>query len=137
MNQQEGFSFDSGAGFDTGHGQGGFDFNPEGAQHSRDERERRRRHEQEETDRRKRERQQRQREESEERARQERTRSQHSHHWDSAWDVLGISPDATSKQIRAAWASKLKGCHPDLGGSVTDAQRFNAAYESLKKAGRR
>jgi hypothetical protein len=131
--QQTGFGFDMGTGFDTGQGQSGFNF--ESAYDSS----RRKFHEDEEYQRAKRRREQKQREdrEREERSRNDRSRSQHQHPWESPWDVLGVSYDATTRQIRAAWAAKLKACHPDLGGSVADAQRYNAAYESLKQKGGR
>ena len=134
----EQYGFDMGtASFDFGRGQAGFDFSTPESAHSRDERERRRRNEEESAARRKREREQRQREESANRERQRqqdesRSRSRHSAPWESAWDVLGLNFNATKGEIRKAWAAKMKACHPDLGGNVADAQRFNRAYEELK-----
>jgi hypothetical protein len=140
MSQQYGFGFDAPEGFNFG-GQAGFDFSTPESAHSREERERRRRNEEESAARRKREREQRQREESANRERQRqqdesRSRARHSAPWESAWDVLGVPYTATKAQIRKAWAAKMKACHPDLGGNVADAQRFNRAYEELK-GGRR
>ena len=140
MPEQYGFDMNTDTGFDFG-GQQGFSFNEPESAHSRDERERRRRNEEESAARRKREREQRQREESANRERQRqqdesRSRSRHSAPWESAWDVLGVPYTATKGEIRKAWAAKMKACHPDLGGNVADAQRYNRAYQELK-GGRR
>jgi len=45
--------------------------------------------------------------------------------------TLGISPDATPDQIKAAYHAKARECHPDHGGSDAAMAAVNEAYESL------
>lgn len=140
---QSGFDFASGIGFDTGRGQATMDFSQPESAHSKDERERRRRNSEESAKRAKREREEKQKadREREERARRDREqssgRTRHTYTFETAHELLGVRVGASAKEIRAAWAAKLKACHPDLqGGNADDAKRFNAAYNQLKKGGR-
>lgn len=45
--------------------------------------------------------------------------------------LLGVSPQADSEQIQVAWRSTAKRLHPDRGGSVTDFQNAEIAYQVL------
>ena len=45
--------------------------------------------------------------------------------------LLGVSPQADSEQIQLAWRSTAKRLHPDRGGSVTDFQNAEIAYQVL------
>jgi len=45
--------------------------------------------------------------------------------------TLGLSPDATPDQIKAAYHAKARECHPDHGGSDAAMAAVNEAYESL------
>lgn len=53
--------------------------------------------------------------------------------------VLGVSPDADRKAIRARYAALMQrgGKHPDLGGSHAEAARLNEAYAVLRDPVRR
>lgn len=44
------------------------------------------------------------------------------------WDVLGVSPNSTPEEIRAAWREKAKTHHPDNGGDTSIMAEINAAY---------
>ncbi len=48
-----------------------------------------------------------------------------------AYALLGINADATDEQINAAWRVTAKRLHPDLGGSVTEFQQAELAYQVL------
>jgi hypothetical protein len=48
-----------------------------------------------------------------------------------AHDVLGVEPDATQAEIRAAYKDRLKEVHPDQGGSAEALERVRDAYEVL------
>ena len=48
-----------------------------------------------------------------------------------AYEVLGLGPDATAEEIRAAHHKLMKGVHPDQGGSNYLASRINAAKDRL------
>lgn len=126
---QTGFGFEAGPGFDFG-GQGGFAFDPEPSEFERQQRDRQRRHAEEA-------RRERERARAEQEAREKyHQRASHTHTFQDPYEVLGLRHGAGKVEIRKAWAAKMKACHPDLGGSLADAQRYNAAYESLK-GGRR
>lgn len=45
--------------------------------------------------------------------------------------VLGVDADATSEQIQSAWRATAKQLHPDLGGSVSEFQQAEIAYQVL------
>jgi len=61
------------------------------------------------------------------------------------YDVLGVEPDASPVQIRAAWRRLARKHHPDVIGNDATAARsatrkmaeINAAYEELRDADRR
>ena len=80
----------------------------------------------------------RQKREREEQARREREsrRSNARHHHESPWEVLGVRPGASQREIRAAWVRACKAHHPDAGGDLDMMKRVNAAYERLKGQGR-
>lgn len=49
------------------------------------------------------------------------------------WDVLGVSPAATSAEINAAWRAKMRDAHPDrAGGSDAEAARLNWARDQAR-----
>lgn len=47
--------------------------------------------------------------------------------------ILGIGPDASPQEIRAAYRSKMATGHPDRGGSHNEAARLTAARDRLLK----
>ncbi|NVN88819.1 MAG: J domain-containing protein [Rhodopseudomonas sp.] len=47
------------------------------------------------------------------------------------YEVLGIAPDASSDDIRAAYRNKVKDVHPDAGGSNEAFSEVAIAYEVL------
>ena len=49
-----------------------------------------------------------------------------------SYDMLGISKDATEEEIDAAYKSKIKEVHPDVGGSRKDFIKVNNAYNNIK-----
>lgn len=51
----------------------------------------------------------------------------------SAYAVLGLSPSATTAEIRAAYRLLAKLCHPDIVGASGEARflEVHAAYEVL------
>jgi len=53
--------------------------------------------------------------------------------------VLGVSPDATPREIRDAYRRRARMAHPDLAGedSASWMRDLNAAWEVLKDPGRR
>ena len=50
----------------------------------------------------------------------------------SAWDVLGIEPDANAAEIVRAYRKRVKEAHPDQGGSTREFNRVRSAYEELR-----
>lgn len=53
------------------------------------------------------------------------------------WTVLGVRPDATADEIRAAYRQKAAERHPDSGGSEAAMSELNVARdEALKARGR-
>ena len=62
----------------------------------------------------------------------------------SPYDVLGVSPQATSEEIRAAYQKLMREYHPDrvadLGSELRElaekrSKEINAAYAALTKRG--
>lgn len=53
------------------------------------------------------------------------------------YDELGINPDASEEEIRAAYRRKAKQHHPDHGGNPEKMARANKAYNTLSKPIRR
>ena len=47
------------------------------------------------------------------------------------YQVLGISPDATPQQARAAYTALVKKHHPDTGGDAEQLQQVMTAYNSF------
>ena len=47
--------------------------------------------------------------------------------------VLGIAPDASTAEIRAAWRRQIAEHHPDQGGSEARAAELNAARDAMLK----
>lgn len=47
--------------------------------------------------------------------------------------ILGVGPDATVQEIRAAYRAKMAAAHPDRGGSHERAARLTAARDRLLK----
>lgn len=45
--------------------------------------------------------------------------------------ILGVGPEASASEIRAAYREKMKRAHPDRGGSTQAAARLNAARALL------
>lgn len=50
-----------------------------------------------------------------------------------ACDLLGVSPDATPAEIKAAYVRLMQRAHPDAGGSKGLAAQLNAARDVLLK----
>lgn len=48
-----------------------------------------------------------------------------------AYQVLGLEPGASEKEISSAWRKLMKGMHPDSGGSEFLATKINAARDVL------
>ena len=52
-----------------------------------------------------------------------------------AYEVLGLSPDASQEQIQAAYRRLMQRLHPDHGGSAYLAARLNQARTILLREG--
>jgi hypothetical protein len=50
-----------------------------------------------------------------------------------ARSILGVAPDASAAEIRAAYTRLMQRAHPDKGGSVGLAAQLNAARDRLLK----
>ena len=50
-----------------------------------------------------------------------------------ARSILGVSPDATPQEIKAAYARLMQRAHPDKGGTTGLAAQLNAARDRLLK----
>lgn len=50
------------------------------------------------------------------------------------FETLGISPDASTEQVRAAYHAKVKRCHPDLTHEAGAAQRAQEALVRVNLA---
>lgn len=46
---------------------------------------------------------------------------------------LGVSENASSAEIRAAWKKKMQEAHPDRGGDPELAKKYNAAMSEIKR----
>lgn len=55
----------------------------------------------------------------------------------SPYDVLGVKPDATADQIKAAYRAKCKQHHPDRGGDAATMAAVNQANDCLSDPDRR
>jgi curved DNA-binding protein CbpA len=55
----------------------------------------------------------------------------------SLYEILGVSPDASTAEIRAAYRAKVKAVHPDTGGSNEAFSEVVLAYEILSDEHRR
>ena len=55
----------------------------------------------------------------------------------SYYDILGIAPDATAKQVKDAYRRAARRAHPDVGGSEELFHSVAVAYETLSDPGRR
>jgi hypothetical protein len=51
--------------------------------------------------------------------------------------ILGVAPNATDAEIRAAYRARMRQAHPDQGGSHADAARLTAARDRLLARRRR
>lgn len=49
----------------------------------------------------------------------------------SHYEVLGVSPSASSEQVRAAYRAAARDHHPDAGGEQSRMQAVNAAWQVL------
>jgi molecular chaperone DnaJ len=59
-------------------------------------------------------------------------------HIDNAFAELGLSPDATEPEVKAAWRRLVSQWHPDRNASATAVakmQRINRAVEAIRRAG--
>ncbi|MFB6104614.1 MAG: J domain-containing protein [Halobacteriaceae archaeon] len=54
----------------------------------------------------------------------------------TAYEVLGVSPDADPATVRAAYRERVKEVHPDRGGDESTFKRVTRAYERLREQGR-
>jgi hypothetical protein len=50
---------------------------------------------------------------------------------DEARSILGVGPDATPKEIKAAYSRLIRMAHPDKGGTTGLATQLNAARDRL------
>jgi hypothetical protein len=53
------------------------------------------------------------------------------------YDVLGVAPDATFDDVRAAWRQRARQLHPDTGGDEVEMRAVNEAWHVLGNARRR
>ncbi|WP_254789865.1 DnaJ C-terminal domain-containing protein [Variovorax sp. OV329] len=57
---------------------------------------------------------------------------------DNAFAELGLAPDATEREVKAAWRRLASQWHPDRNesaGAVARMQRINQAFEEIRRAG--
>jgi curved DNA-binding protein CbpA len=52
---------------------------------------------------------------------------------DEARSILGLGPDATADDVRAAYTRLMRLAHPDKGGTSGLAAQLNAARDRLLK----
>ena len=50
---------------------------------------------------------------------------------EAARSILGVGPDATAKEINAAYTRLMRMAHPDKGGTTGLAVQLNAARDRL------
>lgn len=55
----------------------------------------------------------------------------------SVWDVLGVTPSATSAELKAAFRARVLEAHPDQGGDDAALRRVVAAYAEARRRLRR
>ncbi|HEY9720656.1 MAG TPA: DnaJ domain-containing protein [Oscillatoriaceae cyanobacterium] len=53
------------------------------------------------------------------------------------YEILGVSPDASLQEIKAAYRTLAKKLHPDLGGTVEQVAALNEAADVLTHAAKR
>lgn len=53
------------------------------------------------------------------------------------YQVLGVSPSASEKEIKDAYRKKARATHPDSGGDVKEFQKIQEAYDTLKDNAKR
>lgn len=49
----------------------------------------------------------------------------------SAWSILGLTPDATLREVKQAYRAKVLLVHPDRGGDAATFREVTRAYEKL------
>jgi len=49
------------------------------------------------------------------------------------FSILGVKPNATEEEVKAAYRRKAAEVHPDKGGSHEDAVKVNAAFEAIRR----
>lgn len=47
-------------------------------------------------------------------------------------EVLGVAPDASLSEVRAAWRALAMKHHPDRGGEIETFRQIQAAYDALR-----
>jgi DnaJ-class molecular chaperone len=56
---------------------------------------------------------------------------------DDSYQILGVSPQASASEIRAAYRCMAKRCHPDMGGTHEQMLLIIAAWEVLSDPGKK
>ncbi|AFO58451.1 MULTISPECIES: J domain-containing protein [unclassified Natrinema] len=49
----------------------------------------------------------------------------------SPYEILGVTKDASSNEIREAYRNRVKETHPDTGGSEDEFKQVNVAYRAI------
>lgn len=55
----------------------------------------------------------------------------------SYYELLGLEPDASTAEVKAAYRSSMRRFHPDVGGNNAQASLFQRAYEVLSDPAQR